>query len=95
MKEVWAVKPENKNKVENIIKSDDITSRHSISFRDLSTMNLGDGYVLIVDAPEEVLKRVEELCEGLLEKFDKKEEVLKIMSEEEDKAINGFGNIFG
>ncbi len=94
MKEVWLIKGE-KNKVENILKGDDTTSRHSISFRDLSSMNLGDGYVLIVDAPEDVLKKVETLCEGMIEKFDKKDEVLKILKEDEEKAINGFGSIFG
>ena len=94
MKEVWLVKGE-KNKVENILKGDDTTSRHSISFHDLATMNLGEGYVLVVDAPEDVLKRVESLCGGMIEKFDKKDEVLKIIKENEDKAINGFGSIFG
>ncbi len=93
MKNVWKVKE--KNKVENILKSDDITSRHSIMFRDLSTMGLGEGYVLIMDAPEDVLRRVEELCKDLLEKCDKKDDILKEIGQEEEKAINGFGGIFG
>ena len=95
MKEAWLVKSENKNKVENIVKSDDIISRHSISFRDLKVINLGEGYVLIIDAPEDVLKRVESLCKDLIEKFDKKDKLFKIISEENEKTISGFGNIFG
>lgn len=95
MKEVWLVKSENKNKVENIVKSDDIISRHSIMFRDLNAMNLGNGYALIIDAPDDVIERVENLCKGLIEKFDKKDKVLEIISDEDEKAINGFGNIFG
>lgn len=96
MQEVFLVKAENKIKAEDIVKKDDIVNRGSISVKQPSSLDIKeDGFFLIIDAQPEAIKRAEELLKGMAEKYKNKEIVLKKIEEEEDKAIEGFGNILG
>ncbi len=96
MQEVFLVKAENKQKAEDIAKKDEVINRGSISLKQPSALGIKeDGFFLIIDAQPEAVKRAEELLKGVAEKYKNKENVLKKIKEEEDKAIEGLGNILG
>lgn len=96
MKEVFLVKPENKQKVEDILKKDDIVSRGSITIKLPSSLDMDeDGYFFILDMPESSIERAEELAMGLIQKYKNKKKVIEKVEEQEDQAIEGFGNILG
>ena len=96
MKEVLLVKSENKQKVEDILKKDDIVSRGSIIIKSPQSLGMNEnGVFFILDAPEETIKRAEELTKGVAEKYKDGKRVIKNVEEEEDRAIEGFGNILG
>lgn len=96
MQEVFLLKSENKLKAEDIVKKDDIVNRGSIAIKQPASLGFKeDGFFLVIDAQPAALKRAEELLKGVAEKYKNKEAVLKKIKEEEDKAIEGFGNILG
>lgn len=96
MKEVFLVSAENKSKAEDALKKDDVISRGSIVIREAGSLGIKkDGYFIILDVSEEAMKKAEELLKELAEKYDKKDEVLSKIQEQEDSAIQGFGNILG
>lgn len=99
MKTVFVVKPENKSKVENIVRRDELISRQSITIRSAESLNLDekyDGYFLIIDGDEKAVEKANELLKDLCKKIEKDEkEILDKIKEDEDKAIEGFGNIVG
>lgn len=96
MKEVLLVKSDNKQKVEDALKKDDVVSRGSITIRTAASLEIKeDGYFFILDMPESSINKAEELTKGIAEKYKHKEKVIKKVEEEEDKAIEGFGNILG
>ncbi|MEM7819440.1 MAG: hypothetical protein QXD48_01270 [Candidatus Aenigmatarchaeota archaeon] len=96
MKEVFLVSNENKNKVEDILKKDDNISRGSIIIRSASALDIKeDGYFILLDAPEDVIKKAEELVKNIANKYNKKEIIIKKIEEQENSAIEGFGNILG
>lgn len=93
-KEVFLVKSENKTKAEDAVKRDDIVGRAGIMIKAASSLGLKeDGYFLIIDGRPDVLKRAEELLKGLAEKYKDKDVVIKKIEDEENRAIEGFGNI--
>ena len=66
MKEVFLVSSENKNKAEMELKKDDLVSRGSITIRAAASLGIEeDGYFIVVDAPEEALKRAEGVMKEL------------------------------
>ena len=96
MKEVFLVSSENKSKAEDAIKKDDTVSRASIVTRSAASLGIEeDGYFIIIDGSEEAVKKAGELLKDLAKKYDKKDEVEAKLSEQEDSAIEGFGNILG
>jgi len=96
VQEVWLVSAENKNKAEMAVKQDDIVSRASIVIKAPSSLDIKeDGYFLIIEGTEEVIKRADELLKDLGKKYEDKEKVLAVVKEQEDKATEGFGNILG
>ena len=96
MKEIFLVSSENKSKAEEVVKKDDLVSRSSIALRSAAALGIDeDGYFIIIDGSEEAIKKAEELLKELAKKYDKKEQVEARMSEQEDSAIEGFGNILG
>jgi len=96
VQEVWLVSAENKNKAEMTVKQDDMVSRASIVIKAPSSLDIKeDGYFLIIEGTEEVIKRADELLKDLGKKYEDKEKVLAVVKEQEDKATEGFGNILG
>jgi len=96
MKEIFLVSNENKAKAEEAVKKDDLVSRSSIVIRSASSLGIKeDGYFIIIDGSEEAIKKAEELLKDLAKKYEKKKEVEEKMNEQEDSAIEGFGNILG
>lgn len=82
--------------------ADEVVNRASIVFKEAKQFGIGSGYLCIVTGPEERCKRALELRkdEKGIElakevKGKEKEEILKKIKEEEDKAIEGFGSILG
>ncbi len=96
MKEVFLVKTENKQKVEDLLKKDDVVSRGSITIRTAASLDIKEeGYFFILDMPESSLKIAEGLTKGIAEKYKHGENIIKKVQEQEDSAIEGFGNILG
>ena len=96
MQEVFLVSSENKSKAEDILKKDDLISRGSIIIKIPASLDIKeDGYFFVLDAPEETIKLAEELLKNIAKKYKNKNEVMKKISEQEDSAIEGFGNILG
>ncbi|MFH0832492.1 MAG: hypothetical protein V1900_02090 [Candidatus Aenigmatarchaeota archaeon] len=96
MEEVFLVKSEEKSKAELALRGDDLVGRQSITIKLASALGMKeDGYFIIVNGSDEAMKKVKELLKGIAEKYKDKENVLKKVAEEEDIAIEGFGNILG
>ncbi len=95
----------NYKKIKEKLLADEIVNRASIMFKDAAQFGLGSGYLCIIRGDEERCKRALELTkveteEGIIElakeiSGEEKEEILKKIKEEEEKAIEGFGGIFG
>ncbi|MCX6815570.1 MAG: hypothetical protein NT120_01840 [Candidatus Aenigmarchaeota archaeon] len=96
MKEVFLVKSENKQKVEDLLKKDDVVSRGSITIKVPASLDIKeDGYFFILDVGEEAMKKAEELIKGIAEKYKNGKKVIEKVEEQEDSAMEGFGNILG
>ena len=87
-KEVFVVPREEKAKVQQRIREDDLISRQSLTFREI-----GEKFYLIVEGSEEAIERIEK--EFGLEKAEDKEKILEEIKKEEESAMQGFGSIFG
>jgi len=87
-KEVFVVPKEDKTKVQQRIREDDLISRQSLTFREI-----GEKFYLIVEGSEEAIERIEK--EFGLEKAEDKEKILEEIKKEEESAMQGFGSIFG
>lgn len=95
-KQVFLVKSENKQKVEDALKRDDTVSRGSINIKTPSSLDINEkGYFFILDMSDEALALAEELTKGLAEKYKDAEKVIHAVEEQEDSALEGFGNILG
>ncbi len=96
MKEVFIVNSENKNKAETLLRSDDLISRQSITVRLATALGVKeDGYFILIDGNDESVKKAAELLKGIAERYKNKNAVIDKIREEEDSAIEGFGNIVG
>ena len=92
----------NYRKLKEKLLADEIVNRASIVFKDAKQFDKESGYLCIVGGTEDRCERAKELAkdeEGneLATEIsgEEKEEILKKVKEEEDKAIEGFGDIFG
>ena len=89
----------NYKKLQDRLLKDEVVNRASIIFKEASQFGKESGYFVIVRGDEERLQRAleiasdEELAEEV--KGGEKEDISKKIKEEEDKAIEGFGGIFG
>jgi hypothetical protein len=96
MREVFLVPSENKSKAEELLKKDDDISRGSITLKSPGSLEMEeDGYFIILDASEERIKKAEHLLHGIAKKYSHPKKVLDKVDEQEDSAIEGFGNILG
>lgn len=95
-KEVFIVNNENKSKAETLLRGDDLISRQSITIRLATALGMKeDGYFILIDGSDESIKKAEELLKGTAERYKNKNAVIDKIKEEEDSAIEGFGNIVG
>lgn len=96
MREVFLVPSESKNKAEMELKKDDLVSRGSIVIRSPESLDIKEeGYFIVIDASEAAMARAEEIMKGLGTRYKDKEKVLQKIDEQENSAIEGFGNILG
>ena len=86
--EVFVMPKEEKAKVQQRIREDDLISRQSLTFREI-----GEKFYLIVEGSEEAIERIEK--EFGLERAEDKEKILEEIKKEEESAMQGFGSIFG
>ena len=89
-------KRENSKKLEEKLKKDDLVSGASIKVRDAIIVNK-DGEYFYLEGTEDKIKKAKELAKDLAEEVlgEEKEKVVKILKEEEERAIEGFGAILG
>jgi hypothetical protein len=89
-------KKENSKKLEEKLKKDDLVSGASIKIREASILNK-DGFYFYLEGTEDKIRKARELSLGLAEEVlgNEKENVVRILKEEEEKAIEGFGAILG
>jgi len=89
-------KKENSKKLEEKLKKDDLVSGASIKIRDANIVNK-DGFYFYLEGTEDRIKKARELAKDLANEIneEEKEKVKKILKEEEEKAIEGFGAILG
>ncbi len=82
--------------VEKILLTDEVASKANILTRDAATLLGKEGTYIRVIGTEEQLRRVQELLEGKARRVEEDElrEVLRKIKEEDEKALEGFGNIF-
>ncbi len=96
MRVVFLAGNENKAKAEDLLKKDDFVNRGSITIRTAGSLGFDeDGYFLVYDGSEEAVKKADELLKELAKRYPKAAEVLKKIDEQEDNAMEGFGNILG
>ena len=92
----------NYRKLKEKLLADETVNRASIVFKDAKQFGKESGYLCIISGTGDRCERAKELAkdeEGneLATEIsgEEKEEILKKIKEEEDKAIEGFGDIFG
>lgn len=93
---------DNYRKLKDMLLADETVNRASIVFKEAKQFGKEGGYLCIVTGTEDRCKRAVELAKGKEDSKlatevvgKEKEEILKKIKEEEDKAIEGFGGIFG
>ena len=99
MKLIFIIARKDYSKASEKILKDEELAKQSVTFRESRALGLaGNEYYLDIDIDEKLLGRLEEALEGLdakrLEGKEKENVVFKI-KEQEDNAVQGFGNIFG
>jgi hypothetical protein len=93
------VKKENARKAEETLRKDfDVVARQSITVRDAGALDIKeDGSFFLIDGTEEGVAKAKELIKDFVfeikkDELDKAKQKIK---EEQDKAAEGFGGIFG
>ncbi len=96
MREVFEVSSENKSKAEELLKRDEEVNRGSITLRTAGSLDMDeDCYFIILDASEERIEKAKELLKGIAKPSKHAKRVLEKLDEQENAAIEGFGNILG
>jgi hypothetical protein len=96
MREVFKVSSENKSKAEELLKKDEEINRGSITVRSAYSLDIDeDCYFIVLDAAEDKIEKAKELVKDLAEPYENAKKVLEKIDEQEDSAIEGFGNILG
>jgi hypothetical protein len=94
---IFEVKKENASIVE-ALKRDDVVSRQSLWTRDAASLGTeGEGLFVKITGDEEAVKKAAELVgdKGTLLAGDKKERINAKFIEDEEKANEGMGFVFG
>ncbi|KAF0222453.1 MAG: hypothetical protein FD167_5004 [bacterium] len=96
MEIVLQFKSENFAKAKDVLLTDDVVGRASLVFKEGSIIGK-DGYFCYLSGTEEQCKRALGLVKEIAEevKDETKSQLINKIKEEEDRAIEGFGNILG
>lgn len=96
MEIVLYFKSENYQKGKDILLSDGTVSRTSLIFKEGSIIGK-EGYYIYLSGTDEQCKRALELTKELGKEVSgkEKEELIKKIKEEENKAVENFGSILG
>lgn len=96
MEIVLHVASANMSKLKDVLSKDDSVSRASMTFRNGSMIGKED-YFCLISGTEEQCKKAIEISKDLAEEADKKdaENFISKIREEEEKAAEGLGGIFG
>lgn len=105
MEIVLRIKSENLNKVKDRLLKDEIVNRASIMFKEGSDFDV-EGYICYISGTNDRCQRALEIIKtkdksgnevALAEEVEKnkKEEIVKKIKEEEERAIEGFGSFLG
>lgn len=107
MEIVIQIETKNYQKVKEMLLKDDVVSRASIVFKEAKLYGGKEGYYCYITGLEEQCKRALEIVKLKDEKTGEvvelakevtgkeKEEFVKKIKEEEERAMEGFGGIFG
>jgi len=93
MELVMRVTHKSLNRVRDILLKDNEISRLSIRFREGKDFGI-EGYIIYISGPEELCKKAKEKVEEFVENVENEDDILKRIKEEEERAIEGFGNLF-
>lgn len=97
MEIVLLVETKNFQKCKEVLLKDDVVSRASIVFKEAKEFTGKEGYYCYISGLDEQCKRVLEIAKDLVVEVKDKEknDVIKKIKEEENRAMEGFGGIFG
>ena len=97
MEIVLLIETKNYQKVKDALLKDDITSRASITFKEAKGYGGKEGYYSIISGLDEQCKRAMELAKDLAKEVSgkEKEDLISKIKDEEEKANQAFGGIFG
>lgn len=80
----------------NMLLTNDTVSRASIVFKEASSLGYEEeGYYCYVSGSEEACKEAKNITKKIATIPKNSKEIIKKIKEEEAKAAEGFGNIFG
>lgn len=95
MEIVLHIETKDYSKLRDILLKDDLVSRASIVFKEAKTLSKEEGYFCYISGTEYQCKKALELTKDLSKEIKDKEEIINKIKEEENKAEEGFGGIFG
>ena len=96
MREVFSVSANNKSMVEDMLRRDDEIGRASITVRSAASLNIDeDCYFIILDASHERMEKAKQMLHEFAKPYKHAKQVLDKFDEQENSAIEGFGNILG
>lgn len=101
---VMLIEPKSYERVRGILMRNELISKASVSFKEASITGK-EGYYFYISGSEEQCNEVQKIA-GVINSFagagimkdvkgDEKDQVIDTIKEEESKAIEGFGGIFG
>lgn len=96
MEVVLKLESKDLQKIKDVLLKDDFVSRASLTFKDGSFVN-EKGYYCYISGTDEQCKKALELTKELAKEVSSSEKgkVIAKIKEEENKAIEGMGSIFG
>jgi alpha-D-ribose 1-methylphosphonate 5-triphosphate synthase subunit PhnG len=97
METLLLIESKNLQKGKDLLLKDDVVSRASIMWKEAKAFGFSQGYYCYISGTEEQVKRAVELAKELLKevKEKEKEKVIRKIKEEQDRALEGMGGIFG
>jgi hypothetical protein len=93
---VLQMETRNYNKIREKLMKDDTTSRSSMTFKEGKEYGV-EGYILYVSGTEEQVKKALELSKDMAKEISdkKKDEIIAKIKEEENRASEAMGGLFG